>query len=72
MRPAIQTEATTDEIAGRTIERWYLLCSDVITRIDENEYHALREAILMHIRIAVEIDRDGRLDYSPEAVTPNQ
>lgn len=72
MKPAIVTEATTDQMAGWTVERWYMFYPDMAVRLSGDEYHALREAILMHIRIAVEMDRDGRLDYSPEAVTPNE
>lgn len=62
-KPAIITEATTDEVAGWTLERWIVLYPEMVLRLTPDEYHGLRESVLFGIRTAVEMDRDGRLDY---------
>jgi hypothetical protein len=67
----IMTEGTTDEIAGWIVERWLQFSPDVVACLNDTEMHALRESALMGVRAAVEMDRDERLDYSPEAVSPS-
>lgn len=63
-KPAIITEATTDEVAGWTLERWSTICPETVALLTPEQYHGLRECVLFGIRTAVEMDRDGRLEYS--------